>query len=407
MSDPETVVVVGAGLTAAHAVESMREAGYDGRLIVYGAEPHPPYERPPMSKGYLLGNDELESAFPHPASWYEEKSVELHQATPVTAIDLDRREVHAGGRQQSFDRLLLATGATPRRLRMADDSGAPVAYLRTIEDSDQLSAAFGPDAKVVIVGGGWIGLEVASAARQAGSDVTVLEALDLPLLRVLGPEVAAVFADLHREHGVDLRVASEITGVAADGRRAVVHLGDGAKLEADLLVVGIGVSPATALAEAAGLDTDNGVLVDEYLQTSDPAVFAAGDVANAYHPLLQRRLRVEHWDNAIEQGKVVGRNLVGERVAYDRLPYFFTDQYDFGMEYVGHIGPDGYDEVVLRGDLAERTFTAFWLGGGSVLAGMHANDWDAIDAVRRIVGADHVDIETLRDPSVSLDEVTT
>lgn len=265
--------------------------------------------------------------------------------------------------------MLLATGASPRRLALADESGAPTAYLRTIEDSDRIKAAFGPGRKLTIIGAGWIGLEVAAAARTAGTEVTVFERESLPLLRVLGPRVAAVFADLHRAHGVDLRLATELT--PAD------------LAPADLVVVGVGVAPNTALAERAGLDVDNGVLVDAQLRTSDPDVYAVGDVANHDHPLLGR-LRVEHWDNAIEQAKVAARNLLGAAQAYERQPYFFTDQYDLGMEYVGHANGD--DEVVVHGDPASGTFRAYWVRDGVVIAGMHANDWDAIDEIRAQVG---------------------
>jgi NADPH-dependent 2,4-dienoyl-CoA reductase/sulfur reductase-like enzyme len=311
--------------------------------------------------------------------------------------------VRAGDESVDYDRLLVATGARPRHLAMADDSGAPVAYLRTIEDSQRLRAAFTEGARIVIVGGGWIGLEAAAAARNAGSEVTVLETLELPLLRVLGPEVARIFADLHRSHGVDLRTSIGLAGIEKQGDRAVVRLEDGTSLDADLVVVGVGVTPNVELAERAGLKTDNGVLVDEHLRSSDPEVFAAGDVANATHPVLGRPVRVEHWDNAIEQGRAAARSMLGEDVSYDRMPYFFTDQYDLGMEYVGHVGPDGYDEVVLRGD-PSGAFSAFWLGGGRVLAGMHVNDWDAIDPIRTIVGSS-VPADRLRDEQQSLGDI--
>jgi len=399
----QTFVIVGGGLTAAKAVEGLREGGFEGHLVLYGAEHHLPYERPPLSKGYLLGNDPLDSVFVHPPEWFDANGVDLRLGTAVTEIDLRGRTVHAGEESTGYDRLLIATGARPRHLAMADDSGAPVAYLRTIEDSQRLRAAFTEGARIVIVGGGWIGLEAAAAARTAGSEVTVLETLELPLLRVLGPEVARTFADLHRAHGVDLRTSVGLAGVERQGERAVVRLEDGTSLGADLVVVGVGVAPNVELAERAGLKTDNGILVDEHLRSSDPQVFAAGDVANATHPKLGRPVRVEHWDNAIEQGRAVARSMLGEEMSYDRMPYFFTDQYDLGMEYVGHVGPDGYDEVVLRGD-PRGVFTAFWLGGGRVLAGMHVNDWDAIDPIRAIVGGE-VSADRLRDEQQSLGDL--
>jgi NADPH-dependent 2,4-dienoyl-CoA reductase/sulfur reductase-like enzyme len=398
---PVKIVIVGAGLAAAHAVDELREGGHEDEVVLVGTEPHVPYNRPPLSKGLLLGTEEQDSIFVHDAPWYADHDVDLRLGTTVTGIDLDRRRVRVGEEDLPYDRLLLATGSRPRHLDAADRSGGRVAYLRTLEDSLALRSAFGPDRHVVIVGAGWIGLETAAAARTAGADVTVVESLDLPLLRVLGPEVAATFADLHRGHGVDLRLGATIDSFTDAGSgRTAVRLADGSEVTADLVVVGIGVAPADELGRDAGLRADNGILVDESLRTSDPYVFAAGDVANHAHPTLGRRIRVEHWDTAIEQGKVAARNMVGGDEPYTRLPYFFTDQYDLGMEYVGNVGPDGYDEVVLRGDPAGQ-FTAFWLAGGRVLAGMHVNDWDAIDPIRAIVGAE-VDPGRLRDTSVDL-----
>jgi NADPH-dependent 2,4-dienoyl-CoA reductase/sulfur reductase-like enzyme len=402
MSRP--LVIIGAGLTAAKAVEAVREAGCAEPVVVYGDEPHLPYERPPLSKGNLTGDGTLADATVHDQGWYDDHDVELRLGEPVTSIDLATGVVVSAGAEQPYQRLLIATGASPRRLRPAEESGAPVAYLRTIEDSDRIKKALAKGSSLTIVGGGWIGLEIAAAARQADCAVTVLETLDLPLLRVLGPEVAQHFADLHRKHGVDLRTGVRIDAFTHDGDRAGVRLSDGAAVDSDLLLVGIGVAPNTGLAEEAGLEVDNGILVDERLRTANPAVFAAGDVANAYRPTLARRVRVEHWDNAIEQGKVAGQNLAGGAASYDRLPYFFTDQYDLGMEYVGYIGPEGYDRVIVRGQPEEGTFSAFWLLQGRVLAGMHANDWDAIDPIRQIVSSGQVTPD-LADQSLSLEEI--
>lgn len=405
--ESQTFVVVGAGLAAGKAVEELREAGFGGRIIVYGDERERPYERPPLSKDYLIGSSERDTIFVHRPEWYDENGVELRLTTHVTGLDTSAREVVTStGERQPYDKVLLATGASPRRLAMADESGAPVAYLRTVGDSERIKAALSSGARITIIGGGWIGLEVAAAARQADAHVTVVEAADLPLLRVLGPEVAQVFANLHRAHGVDLRVGASVSAVEAAGEAAVVRLGDGSSVETDLVVVGIGVVPNVSVAEEAGLELDNGVLVDDRLRTSASDIYAAGDIANAEHPLLGRRIRVEHWDNAIEQGRVAARNMAGGDVAYDRLPYFFTDQYDLGMEYVGHIPADGYDEVVLRGDPEAYAFTAFWVSGGRVTAGMHANDWDAIDPIRTIVSAgDTVSVDMLRDEAVPLERI--
>jgi 3-phenylpropionate/trans-cinnamate dioxygenase ferredoxin reductase component len=401
-----SIVVVGGGLAAASAVDELRSNGYEGSIEVFCAEPHLPYERPPLSKEVLLGSAEEEKVFVHDKAWYDERDVTLHLDTPVTGLDLDRREVVADGLSAGFDHLLLATGASPRRLAMADESGADVAYLRTIEDNRRLREAFGSAGRIVIIGGGWIGLEVAAAARNAGVDVTVVEMQDLPLLGVLGPEVARVFADLHREHDVDLRLGVGVDAIeASNGGASEVRLTDGASLPADLVVVGIGVQPEVGLAREAGLAVGDGVLVDGHLRTSDPDVFAVGDIAEHDHPVLGRRIRVEHWDNAIHQARAAARVMLGGDQPYDRLPYFFTDQYDLGMEYVGSVGPNGYDEVVLRGDVSTRVFTALWLKGRRVVAAMHANDWDQIDPIRGIVGRE-VDRDRLADASVPLDEVS-
>jgi NADPH-dependent 2,4-dienoyl-CoA reductase/sulfur reductase-like enzyme len=400
-----TYVVVGAGLAAGRAVQELREGGFGGRIVLYGAESHPPYERPPLSKGCLMGDDDFESACVHPLEWYCAHDVDLRLGSRVTSIDPVARTVTTADSRQAYEKLLLATGAQPRHLAMADDSGAPVAYLRTVENADHIKSRLRLGQRLVIIGGGWIGLEVAAAARRAGAHVTILEALDLPLIRVLGPEVARVFADLHTAHGVDLRVSTKLSSIRANGGLATVTLADGLMVEADLLVVGVGVAPDIALAAAAGLRTDNGVVVDEQLRTSAPDIFAAGDVANAYHPVLGRHLRVEHWDNAIGQGVVAAQNMLGKGVAYDRLPYFYSDQYDLGMEYTGNIGPDGYDHVVLRGKPEEGAFTAFWIRNGHVLAGMHANDWDAMDPIRRIVAASDDVVDALHDESLPLAKI--
>lgn len=394
------IAIVGGGVAAATAASELRAGGHEGEIDIFGAETHLPYHRPPLSKGLLLGTEKQDSVFVHDAQWYADQSVSLHLGEAVTGLDLDRRQVLVGPAAHAYDRLLLATGSRPRRLDAADRSGR-VSCLRTLEDSLALREAFGADQHIVVVGAGWIGLEVAAAARTAGATVTVIESLELPLVRVLGPEIATAFAALHRAHGVDLRLGATIESFTrADAGRTVVQLDDGSQVTADLVVVGIGVAPNDELAGDAGLAVDNGILVDAQLRTSDPQVFAVGDVANQHHPALGRRIRVEHWDTAIQQSKVAARNMLGADEDYARLPYFFTDQYDLGMEYVGSVGPDGYDDVVLRGDLTSQ-FAAFWVRGGRIEAGMHVNDWDAIDPIRGLIGAT-VDLDQLRDESVDL-----
>ncbi|MFE3877315.1 NAD(P)/FAD-dependent oxidoreductase, partial [Kitasatospora sp. NPDC059146] len=348
------IVIVGASLGGAKAAEALRGAGYRGGIVLIGEEHERPYERPPLSKGYLLGKEAREKLHVHPPQWYAEHDVTLRLGTPVVAIDPAARTVTlADDGEIGYHKLLLTTGSAPRRLPVpgADQDG--VLYLRRVEDSDRIKAVLRPGARITVVGAGWIGLEVAAAARAAGAEVTVLESLELPLLRVLGREVAQVFADLHRDHGVNLRFGvqvAELTG--ADGTVSGVKLADGTELAADAVVVGIGISPATALAEAAGLEVDNGIKTDQHLRTSDPDVYAAGDVANAYHPLFDRHLRVEHWANALNQPQTAARALLGQPDAvYDRVPYFFSDaewtprhrnepvasRDKLSMEYLGYV----------------------------------------------------------------------
>jgi len=396
-------VIVGASLAGAKAAEALREQGYQGPITLIGAEAERPYERPPLSKGYLLGSTEREKIFVHPAGWYAEHGIDLRLSTAVTAIDPAGHGVElAGGERLDFDRLLLATGAEPRRIPVPGGDAPEVMYLRRVGDSDRLKAAFRPGARVVIVGAGWIGLETAAAARTAGAEVTVLEAAELPLLRVLGREVAEVFADLHRAHGVDLRFGVQVAEVRPDG----VRLGDGTVVPADTVVVGVGIAPNTTLAEAAGLEVDNGVRTDEHLRTSHPDVFACGDVANAFHPLYGRPIRVEHWANALNQPKVAAASMLGREAVYDRVPYFYTDQYDLGMEYTGYAEPGGYDRVVFRGDVAAREFIAFWLSGERVLAGMNVNVWDVTDPIRELARSGRpVDPARLTDPDTPLTDL--
>lgn len=376
-----SIVIVGAGLAGATAVIELRERGYKGKITLIGAEAHLPYERPPLSKGYLMGHDKFEESLVRDQLWFDDESIDVRLDTRATRIDLDRKVVHtepvSGGGDPSevpYASLLLATGATPRVLDMGEGVG-PILSLRTVDDSDELRAFLKPGARISIVGGGWIGLEVASAARQSGAEVTLFETGELPLLRVLGAEVASVFASLHREKGVDLRLGS--TPTTADLK------------DADVILGAIGVIPDVALAEGAGLAVDNGVLVDAELRTSDPCVFAVGDIANQEHPTLGRRIRVEHWDNAVEQAKVAAHNMLGDHEKYDRQPYFFSDQYELGMEYFGNPGPDGYDRVDIVGPtnvIDGDAFRAFWVRSGKVVAAMHANDWDAADALRDSIG---------------------
>ena len=399
-------VIVGAGLAGARAAQTLREEGFDGPVVLVGQESERPYERPPLSKGYLLGKDPREKIYVHPAEWYAEHRIDLRLGTAAVAVDPAAHQVTlADGSRLDYAKLLLATGSQPRHLTLPGADLDGLCYLRRVGDSDRLRAAFRPGAAVVVVGGGWIGLETAAAARAAGAEVTVLEAADLPLLGVLGRECAQVFADLHRDHGVRLRCGARVEAITGtSGRADGVRLADGTRFEADVIVVGIGITPDTALADAAGLALDNGIVTDAGLRTSAPDVHAAGDVANAYHPLLGRHIRVEHWANAQNQSQTAARAMLGQDAEYDRLPYFFTDQYDLGMEYTGYVAAGSHDRVVLRGDPAGREFIAFWLAGGRVLAGMNVNVWDVTAPIQTLVrsGAP-VDPDRLADPEVPLE----
>ncbi len=399
------IVLVGGGLAAARAATTLREEGYDGRITLFAEEPHLPYERPPLSKD-LLSDPAQPGPFVQSADWYDDHDVVVHLGDPVTEVDRAAAVVRArSGREAPFDRVLIATGSEARTLPLPGAGLDGVRVLRTLDDSRGLADDLRAVAHVTVVGAGWIGCEVAAAARQLGVEVTMVDPVDAPLARVLGPTIGTVFADLHRAHDVDLRLGRGVAHLHGDGRIQSVSLDDGQQIATDLVVVGIGAVPRVALAEKAGLTIADGVVVDATLQTHDERIFAAGDVASAWHPALGQHLRVEHWANALNQGNTAGRNLLGAGEAYDRVPYFFSDQYDLGLEYSGHAHPD--DDLVVRGSLDERSFVAFWLRDDRVTAGMNVNVWDVTDGIQSLIrSAARVDREALHDPDVALDAVT-
>jgi len=404
-------VIVGAGLAGAKAAEGLREAGFDGRILLIGEEVERPYERPPLSKGYLLGSEPREKAYVHDAEWYPSNDVELKLGVRASDLDPAAHTVLLDGHAPvRYDKLLLATGSRPRLLQVPGADLAGVRYLRTLPDADALVKAVPGAGQVVVIGAGWIGLETAAAARTHGADVTVVEQDSAPLRRVLGDEVAQVFAGLHRARGVDFRFGVGVREFrGSGGRLGSVVLTDGTELPADVAVVGIGIQPATELAVTAGLAVDNGIAVDAGLRTSDPDIYACGDVASVEHPVIGRRIRVEHWSNALNGGKAAALALLGRPLTYDRVPYFFTDQYDLGMEYAGFVPAGGYDSVVFRGDPEGGEFVAFWLSGGRVLAGMNVNVWDVQDQIQALVRAGYagkaVDVARLADPAVPLGDL--
>lgn len=387
MVTSDTFVIVGAGLAGAKAAEALRSQGFDGRLVLLGGEHHAPYERPPLSKDYLMGKAPREKVFAHAHHWYAEHDVDLRSGQFVTGLDRGAHGVRlADGSVVSYDKLLLTTGSSPRELRVPGADARGVYYLRTLDDSDVLREVLATVSRLVVIGAGWIGLEVTAAARLAGVEVTVVETAELPLLRVLGPELAQVFADLHREHQVEFRFNASLAEIVTDNGVATgVRLNDGTTVAADAVLVAVGAAPNVQLGEAAGLHVDNGIVVDAALRTNDPNIFAAGDVANAFHPFFERQIRVEHWANARKQPKAAAASMLGNDASYDELPYFYTDQYDLGMEYVGYVEPDNYDRVVFRGDVAGREFIAFWLANDRVVAGMNVNVWDVIEPIKTII----------------------
>jgi 3-phenylpropionate/trans-cinnamate dioxygenase ferredoxin reductase component len=405
MASAPVFVIVGASLAGAKAAETLRAEGFDGRVVLIGEEIQRPYERPPLSKEYLRGDKPADKLYVHDEGFYADNDIELLTGTRVASVDLQARDVTlADGGRMPYSRLLLSTGAAPRRLRLPGADLPGVRYLRQVGEADALRAAITAASRVVVIGAGWIGSEVAASARQLGAEVAIVAPAAVPLERVLGPEVGAVYRDLHAEHGVDLylstRIEAIVGGVAARGVRTT----DGSVIEGDLVVVGVGASPRDELAREAGLTVANGIVVDEFLRTSAPDVFAAGDVAATWNTMYQQRIRMEHWANALNQGQSAARNMLGQDSAYAKLPYFYSDQYDFGMGYNGYAAD--WNRVVLRGDRPGREFLAFWLKDGRVLAGMNANVWDRGDDIKALVrGGATVDPDALADPSVPLTDL--
>jgi 3-phenylpropionate/trans-cinnamate dioxygenase ferredoxin reductase subunit len=405
MSSSDTFVIVGAGMAGGKAAETLREEGFDGRVVLLGAEAHRPYERPPLSKDYLRGEAEQPAWLQEDEGWYAANRVELRTSSVVQSIDAgDKAVVLGGGERIDYDRLLLATGGEPRALPVPGGDLAGVHLLRTIEDSNGIRALFDGGGRLVVIGGGWIGCEVAASAKQKGMDVTVIESLELPLLRVLGPELGGFYRGVHEDQGVEMLLGAGVEAIEGSGRAERVRLSDGKTIDCAAVVVGIGVAPRTELVDGIAR-VDNGVVVDERLQSSADGIFACGDIANAAHPVFTEHVRVEHWANALEQGPAAARSMLGKDVSYDKVPYFFSDQYDVGMEYAGLHDPN-VDELVVRGDMGSREFVAFWVRGDRLMAGMNVNVWDVSDPIQELVRSRAtVDRARLADPDVPVAEV--
>ncbi|HMH47729.1 MAG TPA: FAD-dependent oxidoreductase [Solirubrobacteraceae bacterium] len=401
----QTFIIVGASVAGSKAAEELRTAGFDGRVLLIGAESERPYERPPLTKDYLRGESPREKAYVHEQGFYQQHQIELETDATVSAIDpAQSRVTLADGRAFGYDRLLLATGAEPRRIPIAGSELDGVYYLRTLADCDMLRERLQVGGRVVVVGCGWIGSEFAASARQGGLEVTVVDPISLPLERLFGAEVGAFYRDVHRDHGVELVLGDGLEAFEGEGAVTRVRSAAGRVIECDFVVVGIGVAPRVELASGAGLEIDNGILVDEKLQTSTPGVFAAGDVARALHPFFRERIRVEHWANALNQGALAAHAMLGESVSYDRIPYFFSDQYEVGMEYSGHAPK--WDEIVLRGDPSDGEFVAFWLRERRVVAGMNVNVWDVNEQVQALIRSRQpIDVAGLGDRDTPLDSL--
>jgi 3-phenylpropionate/trans-cinnamate dioxygenase ferredoxin reductase subunit len=383
-SQPSRIVIIGASLAGASAAIALRDQEYEGELTLIGEENQLPYERPPLSKALLLGERD-EPDWVGDEATYTDKAIDLRLGTTATRIDRNRKVVVASRTEYQYDKLLIATGSAPRRLDVHGSELDGLLTLRTLEESLALRERFTDGANVVIVGAGWIGCEAAAAARQHGANVTILEPRSQPLLGVVGEQIGATFAALHRDHGVDLRLGVGVKGFAGEGTASSVLIKSGHSISADTILIGVGAAPNIALADAAGLTlAEGGIAVDATLRSSDPDIYAAGDVAAHDHPKYRHRVRVEHWANAKDQGLHVAGNLLGAEAPYVLRPFFFSDQYDLGCEYRGLADP-AKDRLVVRGDLASRDFTAFWLRDGGVAAAMNVNQWDDGDTLQELV----------------------
>jgi 3-phenylpropionate/trans-cinnamate dioxygenase ferredoxin reductase subunit len=399
-----TFVIVGASLTGASAAAQLRKKGFDGRIVLVGEERERPYERPDLSKAYLRGSAGRDGLDVHGPAFYDEQSIDLRTSARASAVETQSREVVLDdGERIRFDRLLLATGSSPRRLDVPGGDLDGVLYLRTVADADRIRERAAAAQRAVVIGGGWIGAEVAASLRELGLPVALVGPDSAPLERVLGPDVAAVYRDLHAGHGVELVMNQRASAFLGQKTVEAVLTAEGTRVEGDLVVVGVGARPRSDLAAAAGIQVGDGINVDQHLETSVPGIFAAGDVAAAWHPLLEARIRVEHWDNAKRQGRAAAQNMLGEAEPYVRIPYFYSDQYDLSMEYAGHA--PRWDRVVFRGDPASGSFIAFWLRDGRVVAGMNANVPKVNDGVAALVRSGRTAVAArLADPTIPLDD---
>ena len=401
------MVIIGGGLAGESAAAQLREDGYDGEITIVTAERHGPYQRPPLSKGFLAGTDDITEVILHDSDWYDDRNISVIEGDGAEDIDPVQHTVTLkDGQEIGYEKLLLVTGSSARQLRIPGAELRGVQTLRTLDDSEALRAALEKgDRKVAIIGSGWIGMEVAATARSYGNEVTVLSRDAVPLANALGDEIGKEFQKLHEDHGVTFRAPVSVDGFVGDDNVEGVIV-DGEVVPADLVVVGVGAVPNLSLAEKIGLDVDNGVQTDASLRTSEPDIYAAGDIANSFHPVIGGRIRSEHWQNAISSGQVAAKAMLGQDAKHDAIPYFFTDQYDLGMELSGYAPWMRDADIVIRGDLPGKEFIAFWVKDGRVVAGMNVNIWDVNETIQKIIaGGKHFDAETLKDEAISLEEL--
>ncbi|MDI6858569.1 MAG: FAD-dependent oxidoreductase [Dehalococcoidia bacterium] len=404
MNDKPTYVIVGANLTGGTAAETLRSEGFDGRIVLVGAEPDPPYERPPLSKDYLRRESPREHVFLQGAQYYREHEIDLRLGERAVSLDPGERRVELeSGELVRYDRLLIATGADLRRLYVPGIGLEGVRYLRTLRDADALGDELQKRPRVLVVGAGFIGSEVAASARVLGCEVTMIEIAPVPLVRALGEEMGSIYAAIHRDHGVDVRTGMGVAEFRGARRLEAAVTTTGDVISCDIAVIGVGVASAVGWLEDSGVALENGVLTDELGRTNLPDVYAAGDVANWWHPVWRERLRLEHYDNALNQGAAVARNMLGAAEAYAPVPYFWSDQYELSLQYVGFASR--WDSVVFRGDPATRSFSAFYVVNGRLRAALSVNRiTDQAPAERLIRAGVPIDEQRLSDEGIELEQ---
>lgn len=401
------MVIIGANLAGGVAAITLRDEGFNGRVILIGAEPYPPYERPPLSKKYLQGEKSLAEITLRPAEFYAEQKIETRFGVRARRVDPQAKVVELEtGERIPYDKVLIATGVRNRKLPVSGANLPGIYSLRDVADTDAIRQESIAGRKAVLVGMGFIGSEVAATLRQLGVEVAVVEPLKLPLAHILGEEIGRVFESFHREHGVEMYFEELVTGFEGDGRVQRVITKSGRQLGCDFVVVGVGVEPVTDVVEGTGIKLDNGIVVDEYCQTNVEDIYAAGDVARHYHPLIGRHIRVEHYQNAISQAMTAARNMLGQQQAYSEVHWFWSDQFEYNIQYAGFHGE--WDQLVVRGSLEERNFIGFYLKGQCIGAAVAINRPKDVRLTMPLIQAKtQVDINRLADEAVKLRSLLT